>query len=908
MKLHNIKIRSRLWLGFAAVILIYTFAASMLVRLSDQVEKTALIFGALATSILIAFFVIRSIANPLQKIVETANDLADGNPDKEINIRQKDEIGSLAEAFRGIKANINSVLNETGDIIQAVQEGRLDIRGKTDLLTGIWQEQVDAVNNLVSKLAVPINFTADYIERLSKGDIPEKITDEYKGDFNQIKNNLNQCIDTIDSLASEVNMLTEAAIKGRLGVRGHDCRFSGDYAKIVKGVNNIIKTLVGHIDQIPIPVVIMDNDLTVEYINKTGAGVSGMTQEQVTGQKCFDIFKTSDCKTAKCACARAINSGNIETGETDAHPAGKELFITYTGVPIKNQNSEIIGVLEIIMDQSEVKKAEQNAAAKIGYLNNIPTPVIAVDREFNVQSINPAGSPVVRKTPTACLGQKCFNLFNTSHCNTHDCRVGKAMQQDNVFTSDTVANLPAGEVPIRYTAAPLKDENGNIVGGLEYVVDISKEMEITNSLLDLTAAATDGKLDKRADINNFEGNYRRIVQGVNDILDAMIHPLKAAAAYVDKISRGHIPEKITDEYRGDFNLIKINLNMLIDAMNEITMIAEEMADGNLALEVRERSSEDKLMQALNSMIKKLNEVVMNVKAASGNVATGSQELSSVSEQMSQGATQQAASAEEASASMEQMAANIRQNADNANITEKIALKCAEDAREGGSAVIETVAAMNEIAEKISIIEDIARRTDLLALNAAIEAARAGDHGRGFAVVASEVRKLAERSSTAASEIGKMSITSVKVAEKAGEMLSRIVPDIQKTSELIQEISAASGEQNVGADQINQAIQQLDQVIQQNSSASEEMASTSEELSAQADHLRDVVEFFRVDDNTIKKSSGTKTRTKRKPIENRENHKHENDYIKIKKTGGETSGYLIAIDENAEDRDGQFERY
>jgi len=195
--------------------------------------------------------------------------------------------------------------------------------------------------------------------------------------------------------------------------------------------------------------------------------------------------------------------------------------------------------------------------------------------------------------------------------------------------------------------------------------------------------------------------------------------------------------------------------------------------------------------------------------------------------------------------MEQMAANIKQNADNALQTEKIALKSAEDAKEGGEAVAQTVSAMKQIAEKISIIEEIARQTDLLALNAAIEAARAGEHGKGFAVVASEVRKLAERSQTSAAEISSLSGSSVEVAEKAGNMLVKIVPDIQKTAELVQEISAASNEQNAGADQINKALQQLDQVIQQNSSASEEMASTSEELSGQAEQLQTTINFFKI---------------------------------------------------------------
>jgi methyl-accepting chemotaxis protein len=193
--------------------------------------------------------------------------------------------------------------------------------------------------------------------------------------------------------------------------------------------------------------------------------------------------------------------------------------------------------------------------------------------------------------------------------------------------------------------------------------------------------------------------------------------------------------------------------------------------------------------------------------------------------------------------MEEMASSIRQNTDNAMQTEKISIKSSIDAKEGGKAVTETVAAMKEIATKISIIEEIARQTNLLALNAAIEAARAGEHGKGFAVVASEVRKLAERSQSAAGEISSLSTRSVAIAEQAGEMLTKMVPDIQRTAELVQEITASSKEQDTGAEQINKAIQQLDQVIQQNASASEEMASTSEELSSQAEQLQHSISFF-----------------------------------------------------------------
>ncbi len=263
------------------------------------------------------------------------------------------------------------------------------------------------------------------------------------------------------------------------------------------------------------------------------------------------------------------------------------------------------------------------------------------------------------------------------------------------------------------------------------------------------------------------------------------------------------------------------------------------------LEIDQHDEVGQLAEALNAMITALREVVADVGEAASDVALASEELSARSGQMSQGSTEQAASAEEASSSIEEMSATIRQNADNAQQTEKIALKSANDAGDGGEAVFNTLIAMKDIAARTSIIEEIARQTNLLALNAAIEAARAGEQGKGFAVVAAEVRKLAERSQGAAAEISKLSASSVDVAEQAGALLTKLVPDIRRTAELVQEISAASKEQTAGADQINDSIQQLNNVIQQNAGSAEEVASTAEVLAAQADRLQRVIGFFKV---------------------------------------------------------------
>jgi methyl-accepting chemotaxis protein len=561
---------------------------------------------------------------------------------------------------REVEGVIKGLLDETKYLIGAAVEGKLGTRGSPEKVNFEFRGVIEGVNEVLDAVIGPFNVSAEYIDRISKGEIPVKITDEYKGDFNEIKNNLNNCVDELAGLVE-----CDAVLK-RLAVNDHsrkiEGRYQGLFASMAESTNEVRERL---------------------------------------------------------------------------------LSIAAVFVAISEGDTTILAKFE---------------------------------------------------------------------------KIGRRSEEDTI--------VPA------------------LVKSLQTINLLIEEMTI------LTKASVEGDLSRRADVCKHTGGYRKIVEGVNATLDALVGPLNVSAEYIDRISKGEIPNKITDEYRGDFNEIKNNINILIECMEEVTATAQEIASGNLTVKIKERSGEDKLMQAMASMVTSLTEVASDIQTVARQVMSGSQEMSSSSEQLSQGATEQSASVEEISSSMEQMAANIRQNSDNAQQTERIAIKAAGDGSESGKAVAETVGAMKEIAGKISIIEEIARQTNLLALNAAIEAARAGEHGKGFAVVASEVRKLAERSQTAAGEINSLSASSVQIAEKAGQMLAKIVPDIQKTADLVQEITAASNEQSSGAGQINKAIQQLDQVVQQNTSASEEMASTAVELLSQAEQLQSAIAFFRIDGGSV----------------------------------------------------------
>jgi methyl-accepting chemotaxis protein len=349
------------------------------------------------------------------------------------------------------------------------------------------------------------------------------------------------------------------------------------------------------------------------------------------------------------------------------------------------------------------------------------------------------------------------------------------------------------------------DETGKLLQAMKHMV--AKLGQLVEGQRRVVEAANHGSFDARVDVQGLHGFQKEMGEGINRLVATTGVSINDVVRVMGAMAQGDLTQSIDQHYEGAFAEMK---------------------------------------EYVNNTVGRLAQVVTEVNSGAEALAGASEEVSATAQSLSQASSEQAAGVDETSASIEEMTASIAQNTENAKVTDGMATKAAAEAAEGGEAVKATVSAMKQIAQKIGIIDDIAYQTNLLALNAAIEAARAGEHGKGFAVVAAEVRKLAERSQVAAQEIGTVASSSVELAERAGKLLNEMVPSIKKTSDLVQEITAASEEQRSGVGQINAAVAHLSQTMQHNASSSEELAATAEEMSSQAEQLQRMMAFFRLE--------------------------------------------------------------
>ena len=776
-------------------------------ELASATQQMIAILGVLAVLLTAAFawFITRGITGPVNTVVDAAKKMAIGDFNFKLDNDTKDEVGEVVRAVASVQHSVQAMTADAAMLSKAAVDGKLATRADASKHQGDFQKIVVGVNDTLDAVINPLNVAANYVDRISKGDIPNKITDSYNGDFNILKNNLNTCVDAVNLLVTDAGMLAKAAVDGKLATRADAAKHQGDFQKIVKGVNDTLDAVINPLN------------VAANYVDR-------------------------------------ISKGDIPNKITDSYNGDFNI--------LKNNLNTCVDAVNLLV-------ADAGMLAKAAVDGKLATRADASKHQGDFQAIVKG----VNDTLDAVIGP--LNV-----------------------AAGYVDRISKGDIPNKITDSYNGDFN-ILKNNLNTCVDAVNAL-VADAVM-LSKAAVEGKLATRADAAKHQGDFQKIVAGVNNTLDAVIGPLNVAAGYVDRISKGDIPNKIVDTYNGDFNVLKNNLNTCINAVNELVADANMLSDAAVAGKLETRADASKhqgdfqkivkgvndtldavvgpiqdvqrvmgaleqgdmtqtitasyqgdfntLKEAINNTIAKLIDTITQINTAADALTNAASQVSATAQSLSQSSSEQAASVEETTSSMEEMTSSISQNTENAKVTDGMASKSAKEAAEGGEAVNKTVDDMKSIAGKIGIIDDIAYQTNLLALNAAIEAARAGDHGKGFAVVAAEVRKLAERSQIAAQEIGNLASSSVKQAERAGMLLTEMVPSIRKTSDLVQEIASASQEQSSGVAQINGAMGQLNQTTQQNASASEELAATAEELGAQANELQQTMTFFKLEDGS-----------------------------------------------------------
>jgi methyl-accepting chemotaxis protein len=795
-------------------------------------------------AILIGIAITRSLVNPIRELMAATDKLAVGDVDITINYDRKDEIGNLADSFKKmvenirantlaaeriaggdlrVKANVlserdvlgkglnqaidavNALVADAGMLSKAAVEGKLATRADASKHQGDYRKIVQGVNDTLDAVIGPLNVAAEYVDRIAKGDVPPKITDNYNGDFNEIKNNLNQCIDTVNALVADAGMLSKAAVEGKLATRADASKHQGDYRKIVQGVNDTLDAVIGPLN------------VAAEYVDR-------------------------------------IAKGDMPLKITD----------NYNGDfnEIKNNLNQCIDTVNALV-------ADAGILSKAAVEGKLATRADASKHQGDYRKIVQG----VNDTLDAVIGP--LNV-----------------------AAEYVDRIAKGDIPSKIT----ENYNGDFN---EIKNNLNQCIETVNALVAdagmLVKAAVEGKLATRADASKHQGDYRKIVQGVNDTLDAVIGPLNVAAKYVDRISKGDIPTRITDNYNGDFNEIKNNLNNLIDAMNRVTDMAKEIARGNLMVEAKERSGQDELMHAIQGMIMNLRHLVTDISGGVQTVASSATELSAVSSQTAQsvatltGKTSTvAAAAEESSANTTSVAASMEQAATNltsvASATEEmsatigeiasnsekaraISQKAGQQAASVSALMQQLGSAAQEIGQVTETITDISSQTNLLALNATIEAARAGAAGKGFAVVANEIKELARQTAAATEDIkakigGVQSSAGSAIADiekitsvvaEVGQIVSGIAAAIEEQAAVTRDVAGNIAQATAGVQEANERVNQtatvamtmardiadVDTAAGHIRSGGQQVQASAAELSKLAEQLRGLVGQFKV---------------------------------------------------------------
>lgn len=746
----------------------------------------------------------RKIGNPITDLAGAAEMLSLGNVDVSVKTDCKDEIGHLVNAFetmtenikmnayaaqqiaegnltvdivpksendvlgnsmRSVVSTLHSLVKESNEMTLASLDGDLEHRGNEELFYGGYHDIIHGFNQTLEALLLPLNTSTEYLHRISEGDIPDLITDEYPGDFTRIRDSLNTCIQTVREMTDDVNMLSEAAIKGELHIRADISKHKGYFKKIVAGFNETLDTVVDPLY------------IAAEYISKIG---KGEIPPRLT-QTYYGEF--NDIKNSINACLEGLDA-LVEGNRL----LGKMRVNDFTGQMTGNGQGIFLEISESINDVSS------NVNEIIGYMKNVA--------EGDFRDLD------------------------------HLQEIGKRSENDSLIPSITAM-----------------------------MENLKRIIEEINTL---SESAISGHLDQRGSAGNFRGEYQKIIEGINQTLNAIVEPMTEASFVLKEMSTGNLEVFVRGDYQGDHAEIKHAVNSsirsLLNYIGEIDCVLFEISQGNLDISITQEYEGNfiQIKNSLNHIILTLNQVMGDINQSAEYVTTGARQMLDSSQSLAQGAMEQACAIEELSASIAETAEHLKKSSAISSKANGLAVSALDRAQQGNIQMESMLHSMdritdssNNISKVIKAIDDIAFQTNILALNAAVEAARAGQHGKGFAVVADEVKRLALRSVEEAKKTAFMINESIQSAQdgsetvqNAAKVFQEIYHTVDRVAEITADIEKSSGEQASSIVIINQGVEQVSQVVQKNSAMAEESAAMSEKLLEQAEVLDKMVSNFR----------------------------------------------------------------
>jgi methyl-accepting chemotaxis protein len=763
--------------------------------------------GIITLTIILIFSVILSsifsrrintlVIKPIDYCMELSDQISNGNLSSEIVIDRDDEFGNLLKSFEKMQQTINSVIFDSKKMSDNYSNGVLSYKIESGNYAGDYKELIESINHSHSSLIQPLLMTSDYIDNISKGIIPNKIVKEYKGDFNKIKYNLNQCIDAIKLLISDTKYLSDAAKEGMLSTRADSTKHGGDFRAIVEGVNNTLDNVIGPLN------------VAAEYVDKISKGnIPVKISESYYGDfneiennlnTMIDTINLLVNDAIKLANAGSQGKLNIR-GDSSLHSGDYKRIIDEFNYCLES-------VVSTINSSAGIMIADNNMI-----INFVSTSTYKLFKSYEdkIKSFFP------KFEPESIIG----NSINFYHKNTEQI---KNLLENLNSTHKTQINF--GDIIFKLNITPLIGSNGKRNGFAVEWIDITEEATFNNSLNEIINDMTNGSLSNRINIDSLSNSYKNTALNINEMLDIIMKPINETIRVLNLMSNGDLTQRIHGNYHGDHAKIKEALNNTIQSLSEIIyqvkIITDEVTNG--AHQVSDASTN--LSQGATQQAASLEEITSSMSELGSHTRLNA-ENANIAYKLT---FETMKAAESGNDEMLQLNTAMKEISDSSKSISKI----------------------------IKVIDEIAFQTNLLALNAAVEAARAGRHGKGFSVVAEEVRNLAARSATAAKETAELIENSIKsvgkgatLTEKTTDALRNIKQESVKANDIVKEIAVSSKDQANGITVVNEGLIQIDRVTQVNTASSEESASAAEELSSQAKQLRLMISRFIVENNDL----------------------------------------------------------